>query len=103
MKNLKLVSTLIAALMLSAVVGCTTTAPRETTSEYISDSMLTASVKTAILREQSLKVAEINVETFKGVVQLRGFVSSAENISTAMNVTRGVKGVQSVKNDMRVK
>jgi hyperosmotically inducible protein len=60
-------------------------------------------VKAAILKEPSLKVSEINVETFKGVVQLSGFVRSADNIATAINVARGVNGVQSVKNDMRMK
>jgi osmotically-inducible protein OsmY len=103
MKNLKIVSTLVAALMLTAVVGCASTATQESTGQYVNDSTITASVKAAILNEPTLKVAEINVETFKGVVQLSGFVRSRENIATAVNVTRGVNGVQSVRNDMRVK
>jgi osmotically-inducible protein OsmY len=103
MKNLKIASTLIAALMLTAVVGCASTAKHESTGEYVNDSVITTSVKAAILKEPSLKVSEINVETFKGVVQLSGFVRSQENIATAMNVARGVNGVQSVRNDMRLK
>lgn len=103
MKNLKIVSTLIAALMLTTVVGCTTTAKQESAGQYIDDTVITTNVKAAILREPTLKVAEINVETFKGVVQLSGFVQSQDNITTAMNVARGVNGVKSIKNDMRLK
>lgn len=103
MKNFKFVSTLVAALMLTTVVGCASTGKQESTGQYVDDSVITTSVKAAILNEPSLKVSEINVETFKGVVQLSGFVRSQENIATAVSVTRGVKGVKSVKNDMRLK
>jgi len=64
---------------------------------------LTGKVKAAILGESTLKSAEINVETFKGVVQLSGFVSSQAAISKAIEVARAVNGVKSVKNDMRIK
>jgi osmotically-inducible protein OsmY len=60
-------------------------------------------VKAAVLNEPSLKSAEINVGTFKAVVQLSGFVSSQADINKAVEVARGVGGVKSVKNDMRVK
>ena len=103
MKNLKIATTLIAALMLTSVVGCVTQTKHETAGQYIDDAVITTNVKAAILNEPSLKVAEINVETFKGAVQLSGFVTSKENIVTAVNVTRAVKGVTSVKNDMRLK
>lgn len=103
MKNLRIVSTLIAALMLTAVVGCASTATHESTGQYVDDSVITTNVKAAILNEPSLKVAEINVETFKGAVQLSGFVRSENNIETAVRLTRAVKGVKSVKNDMRLK
>lgn len=103
MKHIKIVSTLIAALMLTAVVGCASTAKQESTGQYVDDTVITTAVKAAILNEPTLKVAEINVETFKGAVQLSGFVRSQENITTAVNVARGVNGVKSVKNDMHVK
>jgi hypothetical protein len=105
MKNLKIVSTLIAALMLSTVVGCasTSTDKHETPGQYVDDAAITTGVKAAILNAPTLKVAEINVETYKGVVQLSGFVSSAENIATASSVARSVNGVKSVKNDLRLK
>ncbi|OGB20604.1 MAG: transporter [Burkholderiales bacterium RIFCSPLOWO2_02_FULL_57_36] len=103
MKNLKIASTLIAALLLTAIVGCTSTPTRESTGQYVDDTVITASVKKAILNEPTLKVNEINVETFKGVVQLGGFVRSQDNIATAVRLARGVNGVKSVKNDMLLK
>ena len=60
-------------------------------------------MKAAIFNDPTLKSAEINVETFKGVVQLSGFVSSSGDISKATQLARGVQGVKSVKNDMRLK
>lgn len=103
MKNFKIVTTLISALMLTAVVGCAATRSQESTGQYVDDTVITTSVKHAILNEPTLKVNEINVETFKGVVQLSGFVRSAGDIDTAIRVARGVNGVKSVKNDMRLK
>ena len=103
MKNLKIVSTLIAAVMLTTVVGCASTQTQESTGQYVDDTVITTNVKAAILDEPTLKSAEINVETFKGVVQLSGFVRSEANIETAIRVARRVKGVKSVKNDMRLK
>lgn len=103
MKHFKIASTLIVALMLGTVVGCASTATHESTGQYVDDSAITAGVKAAIVNAPTLKVSEINVETFKGTVQLSGFVSSAENIATASTVARSVNGVKSVKNDLRLK
>ena len=103
MKQLKYISALVVALMLASVLGCASTAKQEGTGEYIDDSYITTKVKAAILQEPKLKSTEINVETFKGIVQLSGFVSTRESINKAVEVAEGVKGVKSVKNDMRVK
>ena len=103
MKNLKFATTLLAALMLTQVVGCATSDKQASVGEYIDDTTVTAGVKAAILNEPTLKVSEINVETFKGVVQLSGFMSSADSVATASSVARSVKGVKSVKNDIRLK
>lgn len=91
------------ALMLLTTVGCASTQTQEGTGEYVDDSVITSKVKTAIFSEPSLSSAEINVETFKGVVQLSGFVNSRADINKAVAVARGVGGVKSVKNDMRLK
>lgn len=103
MKNLKIASTLIAAFMLTTVVGCASTEKKESVGQYVDDAVITTSVKAAILNEPTLKVAEINVETFKGVVQLSGFVRSEDSMAKAVSIARGVNGVKSVKNDMRLK
>jgi hyperosmotically inducible protein len=104
MKQLsKFLSTLFLAVMLVSVVGCASTSKQEGTGEYIDDTAITTKVKAAIFNEPTLKVAEINVETFKGVVQLSGFVSSQTAANKAVEVARGVSGVKSVKNDMRIK
>jgi osmotically-inducible protein OsmY len=97
------VSVLLAAVALTTLAGCASTQKQESTGQYIDDTAITTSVKAAIFNEPTLKSAEINVETFKGRVQLSGFVSSRDNINRAVAVAQGVKGVTSVANDMRVK
>ncbi|MCK0512393.1 BON domain-containing protein [Aromatoleum buckelii] len=99
----KYFSAFFLAIALITAVGCSSTAKQEGTGEYIDDTVITTKVKAAILNEPTLKVAEINVETFKGVVQLSGFVASQADINKAVEIARGVSGVKSVKNDMRVK
>jgi osmotically-inducible protein OsmY len=91
---------LLAALLVSA---CAATPKQESTGEYMDDSLITTKVKTAIFNEPSLKVNQITVETYKGVVQLSGFVDSADAATKAAELARSVEGVASVKNDMRVR
>jgi len=93
----------LSAVLLASLLGCAGTSTKEGTGEYIDDTVITTKVKTAIFDEPSLKSAEINVETFKGTVQLTGFVSSRAATDRAAEVTRGVPGVTSVRNDMRLK
>ncbi len=97
------VSAFFVVLAFLIVVGCASTPSQEGTGEYVDDSVLTTKVKAAILNDPSLSSAEINVETFKGEVQLSGFVNSRADINKAVEVTRDVIGVKSVKNDMRLK
>ena len=96
-------ATLAGVLLIASGLGCASTAKQEGTGEYVDDTVITGKVKAAIFAEPTLKSAEINVETFKGVVQLSGFVSSAAAESKALQVARGVAGVKSVKDDMRLK
>ena len=103
MTSLKQVYTLLAALAIATTLGCAGTAKSESTGEYLDDTAITAKVKKDIFDEPTLKSAEINVETFKGVVQLSGFVSSQANINKAVVVAKNVKGVSSVTNKMSVK
>lgn len=104
MKNLtRYFSAIFMVFALLSVVACSSTAKKESTGEYIDDAVITTRVKAAIVKEDSLKVSEINVETFKGVVQLSGFVHSQADVNTAVRVAGGVGGVKSVKNDILLK
>jgi len=103
MYPIKSLVTLFATVVLMATLGCASTRTHEGTGQYIDDSAITTKVKAAILNEPGLKVSEINVETFKGVVQLSGFVSSHDDVNSAIRVARAVNGVKSVKNDMQLK
>jgi osmotically-inducible protein OsmY len=93
----------LAVLAMATTLGCASTTKHEGTGEYVDDTVITTKVKAAILDEPTLKSAEINVETFKGIVQLSGFVSSKASADKAVYVAQNVNGVKSVKNDMRLK
>ncbi len=103
MKKIKLLPVFFMAFALLFLLGCTATPTQESTGEYIDDSVITARVKTALLNEPTLKSFEINVETYKGVVQLSGFVSPQSNWNKAVEIAHSIKGVRSVNNDMRSK
>lgn len=103
MKQLKYISTIVLTVMLATMLGCASTPQQEGTGEYLDDSVITTKVKAAVFNEPALKSSEINVETFKGAVQLSGFVNSESDIQKAVEIARSIKGVTSVKNDMRVK
>ena len=94
---------LFAVSLVATLAGCASTSTKEGTGEYIDDSVITAKVKATIFNEPTLKSTEINVETFKGDVQLSGFVAQAQDAQKAVELARRVKGVVSVKNDVRVK
>lgn len=104
MKNFtKYISTVFFALFIVSVASCSSSQKQESTGQYFDDSVITAKVKASVFDDPSLKSAEINVETFKGIVQLSGFVNSKSDISRAVDIARGTPGVKSVKNDMRLK
>lgn len=86
-----------------AFMGCAATQKHESTGQYIDDSVITTKVKTAIFNEETLKTMQINVKTYKGVVQLSGFVNSAQSVKKAGDVARNVENVVSVENDLLVK
>jgi osmotically-inducible protein OsmY len=103
MQQLERISAFLGAVLLTAALGCAATSTRESTGEYLDDTAITAKVKAAIFHAPGLKSSEINVETFKAVVQLSGFVGSDSDMAQAVRVAEGVSGVKSVKNDMRLK
>ena len=103
MNQIKRISFVFLAALMLAVVGCAGTATHESTGEYVTDSWITTKVKAALVDDPAVKATEVNVETFKGVVQLSGFVSNQMAMNEAVRITRGIKGVTEVKNDMRIK
>lgn len=103
MKQLKRLSAFFLVAVAATLMGCAGTATKEGTGEYVDDTVITTKVKAAIFNEPSLKVSEINVETFKGTVQLSGFVKYQADMYKAAEIARSVAGVTSVKNDIRLK
>ena len=104
MKTKKIISRFIIGFFLFAfVAGCAGTHYKESTGEYVDDSVITTKVKAQIFNDPILKVLQITVETFKGEVQLSGFVNSAAASERAVKVARSVKGVQSIKNSLIIK
>ena len=102
-KRHRILSFLVCITLVTAFLGCASTPTRESTGEYVDDSVITTKVKAAIFNDPSLKVFQINVETFKGEVQLSGSVDSAQSVKKAGEVSRSVGGVKSVKNNLIVK
>lgn len=111
MKSVKYMSGIIIAVALVSTIGCASSsandskasAKNETAGEYLDDSVITTKVKTALINEPSLKSFEIKVVTYKGAVQLSGFVSSPDSIEKALAIAAGISGVKSVKNAMQLK
>ena len=103
MKPLKRFSAFLLAIVVVSALGCAGSATQESTSEYVTDTWITTKVKAVLVEDSQVKATEVNVETFKGAVQLSGFVSSHAAMRQAVYLTQGIKGVTSVKNDMRLK
>ncbi|MCC5859117.1 MAG: BON domain-containing protein [Ectothiorhodospiraceae bacterium] len=102
-RYIRLLSVLFLAFAFTGLAACAATDTRQAPGEYIDDSVITAKVKTAIFNDPDLKVMEISVETFRGEVQLSGYVSSRDAADRAVVVARQVSGVKSVKNDMQIR
>jgi osmotically-inducible protein OsmY len=93
----------ILMMLIASFVACASTSKQEGAGEYIDDSVITTKVKSLIAADDFLKSFQISVETYKGIVQLSGFVDSQKAIDKAGEIVRSVKGVKSVKNDLIVK
>ena len=103
MKHSNHLSVILLAIVCTFTLGCAGSPTQESTGEYLSDTWITTKVKAALIDDSIVKATEVNVETFKGAVQLSGFVSSAAAMNQAVVVARSIEGVTSVKNDMRIK
>lgn len=102
-KRLCITTALAALLALGQLTGCATSGGGAPVAQAVDDATITAGVKAALVRDPALEVSEIDVETERGIVQLSGFVSSADSVAAAASVARTVRGVKSVRNDLRLK
>jgi osmotically-inducible protein OsmY len=102
----KILSPLLSLLLLGGIAfstACSSTATKQSTGEYIDDTAITAKVKSAFVKDDSVKANDVQVETFRGVVQLSGFVDSSVQKQQAEAVARGVNGVRDVTNNIQLK
>ena len=90
-------------MLVAAFAGCAATSTHESTGEHVDDSTIMTKVKTLLAEDDFLKSLQIGVETYKGMVQLSGFVNSQNAVDKAGEITRSVKGVKFVKNNVVVK
>jgi osmotically-inducible protein OsmY len=102
-KKSVLIGYLVIIMLVVTFMACASSPKRESTGEYVDDSVITTKVKALLAEDAFLKSFQIGVETYKGTVQLSGFVDSQNTVNKAVEITRSVKGVQSVKNNLIVK
>ena len=103
MKKSNIVIRCFVLLMLITLVGCASTRTRESTGEYVDDSVITTKIKALLAEDDFVRSFQIGVETYKGTVQLSGFVNSRQAVDKAGQIARSVKGVHSVRNSLIVK
>ena len=94
---------LVILMMIVTFAACASTRTHESTGEYVDDSVITTKVKSLLAADDFLKSFEISVESFKGTVQLSGFVNSQRAVDKAGEIVRSVKEVKSLKNNLIVK
>jgi osmotically-inducible protein OsmY len=99
----RLIAFILSTLVLAPLITYSSGAISENAAAYTDDAVITTEVKAALLHTAGLKSTEITVETYKGIVKLSGFIDSKSEIEKAVDVTRHVKGVKSVENDLSVK
>jgi len=102
-KGNRFVGYFVLVMLLVAFVACDSTSKQEGAGEFVDDSVITTKVKALLAEDDFLKSFQISVETYKGTVQLSGFVDSQKDVDKAGEIARGVKGVKSVKNNLNVK
>lgn len=98
-----IIGSLVACIVFFTFLSCASTSTQSSTGEYIDDSVITTKVKALLAEDDFLKSFQISVETYKGVVQLSGFVDTQDAAARAGQIARSVEGVKSVKNDLIVK
>ena len=103
MKLQKIAQLVLVCALGGILAGCAGTAQIESTGEYIDDTLVTSRVKSVLLNDPDVSGLAVNVETFKGTVQLSGFVKTVAERNRAVQLVRGVAGVRQVKNDILIR
>jgi osmotically-inducible protein OsmY len=102
--NANIIKGLVPVFLLAFLLGaCAGSQTRQSTGEHLDDATITARVKAEFVADETVDALDIQVETFKGVVQLSGFADSQRQIDRAGQIARNTPGVQSVRNDVRLK
>lgn len=94
---------LLSVLLLTVIPACSENTKRESTGEYLDDAVLTTKIKATFVGDSRLKAMDINVKTYRGVVQLSGFIDTQKEADRAVQLARTVKGVKAVNNSLIVK
>jgi hyperosmotically inducible protein len=102
MSKRRILNAAVTALAVVTLAGCASTRTQQSAGEYIDDAALTARVKTALVQDDDVKARQVDVESFRGVVQLNGFVDSDEARRAATQVASSVDGVREVRNNLSV-
>jgi osmotically-inducible protein OsmY len=102
-KRNRFIGYFVLVMLMVAFAACASTSKQEGAGEYVDDSVITTKIKSLLAADDFLKSFQIGVETYKGTVQLSGFVGSQKAVNKAVEISRSVKGVNSVKNDLIVK
>jgi osmotically-inducible protein OsmY len=97
------IRTLMPFLLIVTFMACASTRTHESTGQYVDDSVITTKVKTLLANDDFFKSFQISVETYKGTVQLSGFVNSQQAVDKAGEIVKSVQGVKSIKNNLIVK
>jgi osmotically-inducible protein OsmY len=99
----RVLTILVVALSLGATAACAPMPERRGTGEYVDDKAINTRVRAALLKDADIDSRDVNVDTFRGVVQLSGFVRSRSMAERAVKLTQGVAGVREVRNDLQVR
>lgn len=99
----QLASAILVLFASAALAACASTATQRSTGETVDDTVVTARVKAELIENDKTKARQIDVQTYRGVVQLNGFVDSAEEKTAATTTARSVDGVKEVRNNLEIK
>ena len=90
-------------LVLALFSACSATASKRSIGEVIDDAVITNKLKTSYMKDKGVKAHQIDVDTWKGVVSLRGRVESQDQINRAIELAERQPGVREVKSYLAIR